>query len=85
MNDHKQREDVMTVFGRNLKTAMDARGITVHKLRMLTNVQHIPLHGYINGTMEPRLSMAVRLAQAIDVPIAELFEGCVWKDEGEQS
>lgn len=65
----------MVAFGRRLATVRKSRGLTQQQLAEQLDVSLVSI-GYIEtGKRWPRLTTLHRIADCLDIPVAELFKG----------
>lgn len=57
----------------NLKTVMEAKGITEAELSGLTDMTQESINRLKNTDRDPRVSTALRIARALKVPVEKLF------------
>ncbi len=62
-------------FARNLRAVRVRAGLSQERLASLARLHRTEVSLLERAEREPRLTTIVRLARALDVPPAELFEG----------
>jgi transcriptional regulator with XRE-family HTH domain len=62
------------IFGRNLKRARKAKGLTQKQLAQLLGVSEAAIGMWEAGARLPDVSMASRIAKALDVPLQYLAD-----------
>ena len=67
--------DVLVSFAENLRRRRKELGLSQEQLGARANIQMADISRYESGTRDPRVTTIARLAEALDVPIAELLEG----------
>jgi transcriptional regulator with XRE-family HTH domain len=67
--------DVLVSFAENLRRRRKELGLTQEELGARAEIQMADISRYESGTRDPRITTIARLAQALDVRIAELLEG----------
>lgn len=67
--------DVLVSLAANLRRRRKELGLSQEQLGARANIQMADISRYENGSRDPRISTIARLAQALDVPIADLLEG----------
>jgi transcriptional regulator with XRE-family HTH domain len=65
---------ITTDFGRAVRTAREAKGLSQEQLADLANVHRTYLSGIETGSRNPTLEVVDRLARALDVSPAALLE-----------
>jgi transcriptional regulator with XRE-family HTH domain len=66
--------DVLVSFAENLRRRRKELGLSQEQLGARANIQMADISRYESGSRDPRVTTIARLAQALDVPIAELLE-----------
>jgi len=64
---------VAMVVGNNIRQIIKDKGLKTRKISELADMDIETLRKYINGKMEMGISRAVRIANALEVGIEELF------------
>lgn len=86
-----KKEEILLVFGQNIKKAREFKKMRICQLALLANYDRIRLAKIEQGTQNIKLNTAVKLAKALDVPLAVLFsrnfmslseDGGLWIDAG---
>lgn len=67
--------DVLVSFAVNLRRRRKELGLSQEQLGARANIQMADISRYESGSRDPRITTIARLANALDVPIAELLEG----------
>lgn len=71
------KHDLLSVFGRRLRTAREHAGLPQDKLGVLIGLEESSssarISRYETGTHEPPYKTALQLAQALDIPVAYLY------------
>ncbi len=67
--------DVLVSFAENLRRRRKELGLSQEQLGARANIQMADISRYESGSRDPRITTIARLAQALDVPIADLLEG----------
>jgi transcriptional regulator with XRE-family HTH domain len=65
----------LDTFGANLRAARARRGLTQEQLAHASGVTSGEISRMERGVREPRITTLVRLADALDVPPADLLAG----------
>ena len=61
-------------FGKWLENVLKGRGMSQAELARRTNVSRSAINGVINGTRNPGRNMLVSLANALTLPLQDLFQ-----------
>ncbi len=67
--------DVLVSFAENLRRRRKELGLSQEQLGTRANIQMADISRYESGGRDPRITTVARLAQALEVPIAELLAG----------
>jgi transcriptional regulator with XRE-family HTH domain len=67
--------DVLVSFAENLRRRRKELGLSQEQLGARANIQMADISRYESGSRDPRITTIARLAEALDVPIAELLDG----------
>ena len=67
--------DVLVSFAENLRRRRKELGLSQEQLGARANIQMADISRYESGSRDPRITTIARLAQALDVSIAELLDG----------
>ena len=67
--------DVLVSFAENLRRRRKELGLSQEQLGARANIQMADISRYESGSRDPRITTIARLAQALEVPIADLLEG----------
>lgn len=67
--------DVLVSFAENLRRRRKELGLSQEQLGTRANIQMADISRYESGSRDPRITTVARLAQALEVPIAELLGG----------
>ncbi len=70
----RMSRDVLVSFAENLRRLRTERGITQEQLGAQAAIQMADISRYETGSRDPRITTVARLADALDVSIAELLE-----------
>ncbi|HEU0018859.1 MAG TPA: helix-turn-helix transcriptional regulator [Thermoleophilaceae bacterium] len=65
--------DVLVFFASNLRRRRKELGLSQEQLGTRANIQMADISRYENGSRDPRISTVARLAEALDVTIADLL------------
>jgi transcriptional regulator with XRE-family HTH domain len=65
--------DVLVSFAENLRRRRKELGLSQEQLGARANIQMADISRYESASRDPRLSTVARLAEALEVPIANLF------------
>lgn len=65
--------DVLVSFAENLRRRRKELGLSQEQLGARANIQMADISRYESGSRDPRITTIARLAQALEVPIAELL------------
>jgi transcriptional regulator with XRE-family HTH domain len=65
--------DVLVSFAENLRRRRKELGLSQEQLGTRANIQMADISRYESGSRDPRITTVARLAQALEVPIAELL------------
>lgn len=60
------------VIGHRIRTAREHVNLSQLQLGTLVGVDHKTIHRIEYGTSDPRLSLLLQIARAVDVPLGEL-------------
>lgn len=60
-------------FRKNLRAAMQARGLSFRALALKTGLSLSHLHGIATGKTEPGIDLCDRLADALDTPLEAMI------------
>lgn len=63
------------IFAANLKRLREARGLTMEQAAWAVGMHHTAWGRIESGERKPTLETIFKLAQALEVPPAELFDG----------
>ena len=66
-------------FGENLRRARHAAGLSQEEAAVRASIHRTEIGLLERGERMPRIDTAIKMAGAVGVPPAELFEGIVWK------
>lgn len=61
-------------FGDNLKALLQERGMTQKELARKTGLTEASVSRYVNETRNPKIISAIRIAQALNLPLNKLME-----------
>lgn len=64
--------DVLVSFAENLRRRRKELGLSQEQLGTRANIQMADISRYESGSRDPRITTVARLAEALDVTIAEL-------------
>jgi DNA-binding XRE family transcriptional regulator len=67
--------DVVVSFAANLRRRRKELSLSQEQLGARANIQMADISRYESASRDPRISTVARLAEALDVPIADLLEG----------
>lgn len=70
-----KRHIALTRFGGNVRRHRDERELTQERLSELAELDQTYISGIENGSRNPTILSAVRIAKALKTSIAELCEG----------
>jgi transcriptional regulator with XRE-family HTH domain len=73
------REAVKKRFGQNLRRVRQARGLSQEALADLAGIHRTEASLLERGGREPELGTLLKLAAALDAPVAALCEGIEWQ------
>lgn len=65
--------DVLVSFAENLRRRRKELGLSQEQLGARANIQMADISRYESGSRDPRISTVARLAQALDVSLADLL------------
>lgn len=65
--------DIVVSFAANLRRRRKELGLSQEQLGARANIQMADISRYEGGGRDPRISTVARLAEALEVPIAELL------------
>lgn len=65
--------DVLVSFAENLRRRRKELGLSQEQLGTRANIQMADISRYETGRRDPRITTVARLAQALEVPIADLL------------
>jgi transcriptional regulator with XRE-family HTH domain len=65
--------DVLVSFAENLRRRRKELGLSQEQLGTRANIQMADISRYESGSRDPRITTVARLAQALEVPIADLL------------
>lgn len=65
--------DVLVSFAENLRQRRKELGLSQEQLGTRANIQMADISRYESGSRDPRITTVARLAQALEVPIADLL------------
>ena len=68
-NDHR----ILTVFGNNLKRQRKAKKLSLRQLAALADIDHAMIDRYERGITNPSLTTIAKLAEALEIELAELL------------
>ncbi len=73
--DHRacMSRDVLVSFAANLRRRRKELGLSQEQLGARANIQMADISRYESGGRDPRISTVARLAEALDMPIADLL------------
>lgn len=57
-----------------LREILKGRSMTLRAFSELSGISQPNLSNYLNGNVSPTLEMLTRIAEALEIPITELFE-----------
>jgi transcriptional regulator with XRE-family HTH domain len=77
--DPHSRQAVTQRFGENLRRAREGRGWSQETLAEHCGIHRTEASLLDRGQREPELGTLVKLADALEVPMAELCEGVEWQ------
>jgi XRE family transcriptional regulator, regulator of sulfur utilization len=66
-------------FGKNLHRARKRTGISQEHLAVLASLHRTEIGLLERGERLPRIDTAIKLAGALDLPLAQLVEGIEWR------
>jgi transcriptional regulator with XRE-family HTH domain len=66
--------DVLVSFAENLRRRRKELGLSQEQLGARADIQMADISRYESGVRDPRVTTIARLAQALEVPIADLLE-----------
>jgi len=69
------KEEVLKKFGQQLKRIRESKGITAAELARLTFMDRPHMTRLEKGGTNPTLTTLIKLADALDIELIELFEG----------
>jgi transcriptional regulator with XRE-family HTH domain len=69
------KEEVLKIFGQQLKRIRESKGITAAELARLTFMDRPHMTRLEKGGTNPTLTTLIKLADALDIELIELFEG----------
>lgn len=61
-------------FGDNLKALLQERGMTQKELARKTGLAEASVSRYVNETRNPKITSAIRISQALNLPLNKLME-----------
>lgn len=67
-------KDVLVSFARNLRRRRKELGLSQEQLGARADIQMADISRYESASRDPRITTIARLAQALEIPIAELLE-----------
>jgi transcriptional regulator with XRE-family HTH domain len=73
------REAVNKRFGQNLRRIRESRGLSQEALADVAGIHRTEAGLLERGKREPEMGTLVKLADALEVPIGDLFEGVEWR------
>lgn len=65
--------DVLVSFAENLRRRRKELGLSQEQLGARANIQMADISRYESGSRDPRISTVARLAEALELPIADLL------------
>ncbi len=77
--DRHKREAVTKRFGQNLRRVREDRSLSQEALADLAGIHRTEASLLERGGREPELGTLLKLAAALDVPVAVLCEGIEWR------
>ena len=57
----------------NIKRLMDDQDVSLRQLEKLTGVNHVTIHGFLQGKHSPRVSAVCAIARALGVELSDLL------------
>lgn len=60
-------------FRDNVRTAMDQSGLSLRKLEAKCGITFSSISRILRGHVDPSISTAERIAEAVDTPLSDLF------------
>jgi transcriptional regulator with XRE-family HTH domain len=67
--------DVLVSFAENLRRRRKELGLSQEQLGARANIQMADISRYESGSRDPRITTVARLAEALDISIADLIDG----------
>lgn len=61
-------------FGLRVRELMEGKGMKITELAYKSNLETENLRKYLNGRQEPKITIAIRIAEALGVETGELFK-----------
>jgi len=77
--DNKEKTELLKRFGQQLKRVREEKGISSAELGRLTYIDKPHITRLEKGGTNPTLTTLIKLAEALDIEIHELFEGYSYK------
>lgn len=79
------REAVNKRFGQNLRRIREDRGLSQEALADVAEIHRTEASLLERGRREPEMGTLLKLAAALEVPVAALCEGIKWQPPGRQA
>lgn len=75
LNEELSKEEKLKAFGKNLEKYRLQKGLSKNKISAMAGIIPQTYYRYANGTQEPGVVIAAKLADIYGVDVQDLFEG----------
>lgn len=75
LNEELSKEEKLKAFGKNLEKYRLKKGLSKSKISAMAGIIPQTYYRYANGTQEPGVAIAAKLAEICGVDVQDLFEG----------
>lgn len=62
------------IVGRNIRTARNGQGLSLRRFAAMVGMDYSHLSNLERGKVDPNISTVIKIAEGLDVPIAQLFK-----------
>lgn len=70
----KREAQVIKNFGKNLEKIRLTKNLSLRQLAHLADIDHSSIHRIEAGISNPKLTMIISLAEALEVSVTDLFD-----------